>query len=98
MAVRVLTVVYSTQNYWLSGLAHRPEFESNYKNTFQKLSLFPSSGEKGRHLLCCVPCVIIAPICACSNTIFTAYIPVTSHGLILVLGVCIAAVMVPCES
>jgi hypothetical protein len=33
------------------------------------------------------------PLCACSAKIFPAHFPVTSHGVILVSGFCIAAVV-----
>jgi hypothetical protein len=40
---RILMMVYNTQNYWVSGFFHRPEFKIQKNTTFQKLDLFPSS-------------------------------------------------------
>jgi hypothetical protein len=39
---RVLTIVYNTQNYWDFGIC-----PSSVDNTFRKVDLFPSSGERG---------------------------------------------------
>jgi hypothetical protein len=40
----VLAMVYNTQNYWVFGLFQSGILENM---TFQKLDLFPSSGEGG---------------------------------------------------
>jgi hypothetical protein len=52
----VLTMVYNSQNCWGFGL--RPSYgilDKKKKMTFQRLDLFLSSGERGRHLIIWVP-------------------------------------------
>jgi hypothetical protein len=48
-------MVNDTQNYWGFELLHCPEFYVIEDPTFQKLDLFPSSGEKERHQLSWAP-------------------------------------------
>jgi hypothetical protein len=41
-------MVYNIQNYWVCFyFVHHPVFEKLENTTFQKLNLFPSSGEGG---------------------------------------------------
>jgi hypothetical protein len=47
----VLTMVYSTQNYWVFGLSPSSGILENRKSNVSETDLLPSSGEKGRHLL-----------------------------------------------
>jgi hypothetical protein len=37
---------YNTQNYYVSGLYLSLSIPNNYKTAFQKVNLFPSSGER----------------------------------------------------
>jgi hypothetical protein len=39
-------MVYSTQNYWISGLFRSSEILNTENNTFHKLGLFPFSGDE----------------------------------------------------
>jgi hypothetical protein len=43
----VLTIVFSTQNYWVFGLFPLSGVLGSRYTTFRKLDLFPSSGEGG---------------------------------------------------
>jgi hypothetical protein len=43
----VLTMLYSTQSYWASGLFSSSGVLGNRNTTFRKLDLLPSSGEAG---------------------------------------------------
>jgi hypothetical protein len=42
---RILTMVYNTHNYWVSGLCSLSRILGTIKTTFWKLDLCPSSGE-----------------------------------------------------
>jgi hypothetical protein len=48
---RLLTMVYSVQNYWVFRLFHRPLFLGVETTTFRKLNVSPSAGEVGRKTL-----------------------------------------------
>jgi hypothetical protein len=45
----------TTQNHWVLDFFHCPVFYRIENTTFRKLDLFPSSDEKGRHLLSWAP-------------------------------------------
>jgi hypothetical protein len=53
-AIRTSKHKYKSQRYWVFGLSPSSGFEITKNTMFQKLDLFPSSGE-GRQLLCWVP-------------------------------------------
>jgi hypothetical protein len=40
-------MAYNTQNYWGFALVYHPVFRKLENRTFQKLDVFPSSGEEG---------------------------------------------------
>jgi hypothetical protein len=53
--VKILPMVYTTQNYWVSERCPLSGILNTIKHkTFRKLYLFPSSDEGGRYLLCWV--------------------------------------------
>jgi hypothetical protein len=54
--LKILTRVYNIPYYWVFGLYPSSDILKKLENTmFRKQVLFPSTGEGGSYLLCCVP-------------------------------------------